>query len=461
MTILPSAQEPDPDVPGVEALAPLPAPVGPDRWHLGLLRQVDFRRLWIGETISQFGTQISAFAVPYTAIVFLNAGAAQVGALAAVEFLPFLLFTLPAGAWIDRLRRRPVLIAADLGRVATLGSIPLAYLVGVLSIWQLYVVGFATGLLTVFFDGAYQSYLPALVADDELIEGNAKLQISASAAQVTGQPLAGALVQLVAAPVTIFIDALSYLCSAFFVLRIQRPEALLPARPPAGSAPQRLRGFAAEIGAGLRFVTRHRFLANIALCTGTANLFGNIMFTLLLLYEVRDLGLTPGVIGLIGFFAALGALLGGFTATAIAARFGVGRTIIASIFIGGIFALLVPLAPNGPLAPVFIAVSGAFGGGSSVIYNVNQVSLRQAITPNELMGRMNATMRFLVWGTIPIGSALGGILGSAIGVHETIWVGAILGCFVFLSVLLSPVRSLRRIEDALPGGAASGEAAPA
>jgi MFS family permease len=249
--------------------------------------------------------------------------------------------------------------------------------------------------------------------------------------------------------VTIFIDALSYLWSAFFVSRIKRQEAPLPARAPGGSAAQRLRGFGAEIGAGLRYVVGHRYLANIALCTGTANLFGNIMFVLLLLYEVRFLGLSPGVIGLIGFFAALGALLGGFTATSLARRFGVGRIIVAAIFIGGPAALLVPLAPTGVLAPVFLAVSGAVGGWGSVVYNVNQVSLRQAITPNEMMGRMNATMRFLVWGTMPIGSALGGILGSVIGVHETIWVGAILGCFVFLAVLLSPVRSLHSIDEAI------------
>lgn len=461
MTILPPAQEPDPDVPGADSIGAALAPPSPDRWRLGLLRQPDFRRLWIADTVSQFGTQISAFAVPYTAIVFLDASAAQVGALATVEMLPFLLFTLPAGAMIDRLRRRPILIAGDLGRALALTSIPVAFVLGVLTIWQLFVVGFLVGLLTVFFDGAYQSYLPAIVNDDELIEGNAKLQISASSAQVTGQPLAGFLVQLVAAPVTIFIDAVSYLWSAFFVSRIQRHEAPPPARAPGGTPLQRMRGFGTEIGAGLRYVTRHRYLANIALCTGTANLFGNIMFTLLLLYEVRFLGLTPGLIGIIGMFGALGALAGGLSATRIAGHFGVGRIIVASIFIGGLAALLVPLAPTGILAPVFLAVSGAIGGWTSVVYNVNQVSLRQAITPNEMMGRMNATMRFLVWGTFPIGSALGGILGSTIGVHETIWVGAILGCFVFLAVLLSPVRSLRRIEDAVAAQASQAGSAAA
>ena len=454
MTILPPAQEPDPNVPGLDP-AMAGGPPDRDRWRLGILRQPDFRRLWIADTVSQFGTQISGFAVPYTAIVFLDASPAQVGALATVEFLPFLLFTLPAGAWIDRMRRRPILIGGDLGRAVALSSIPAAYVLGVLTIWQLYVVGFLVGLLTVFFDGAYQSYLPALVTGDELIEGNAKLQISGSSAQVTGQPLAGALVQLVAAPVTIFIDALSYLWSALFVSRIQRQEAPLPPRPAGGSIGRRLREFGAEIGTGLRYVTRHHYLANIALCTGSSNLFSNIAFTLLLLYEVRFLGLAPGLIGLIGLFAALGALLGGFTATSLAARFGVGRIIVLAIFIGGLAALLVPLAPVGALAPIFLAVSGAVGGWGSVVYNVNQVSLRQAITPNEMMGRMNATMRFLVWGTIPIGSALGGVLGSIIGVHETIWVGAILGCFVFLAVLFSPVRSLRRIEDAVAAQAAA------
>jgi MFS family permease len=437
--------------------APAPAPP-PPKSRLGLLRQGDFARLWTAATVSLFGTQVSLFAVPYTAIVFLKASPAEVGLLATVEFLPFLLLTLPAGAWIDRLMRRPILIAADLGRAAILSTIPLAYLLGGLSMWQLYVVGFIVGTLTVFFDGADQSYLPSIVAGDDLIEGNAKLQISGSAAQLAGQPLAGGLVQFVAAPVTILLDAISYVGSAALISRIRRQETPPDPRTAGGTAPERFRGFIGEIGDGLGYVLHHRYLRNIAICTGSSNLFGNIAFTLLLLYEVRNLGLEPGVIGIIGMLAALGTLLGAVTATRIADRFGVGATIVGSVLIGALGALLVPIAPDGLASVPFLALAGAVGGWGAVVYNVNQVSLRQAITPERIQGRMNATMRFLVWGTIPIGSALGGLMGSTIGVHETIWIGVVAGVFAFVPVYFSPVRTLRRIADAMP--ATTSETAP-
>ncbi|MGZ3631277.1 MAG: MFS transporter [Candidatus Limnocylindrales bacterium] len=443
--------QPDPTLPPEPvqdaALPPSRPPTLPraaSRGRLGLLRHVDFAKLWTAETVSQFGTQISLFAVPFTAIVFLDANAFQVATLGTVEFLPFLLFTLPAGAWIDRLRRRPILISGDLVRAVSLASIPIAYELGVLTIWQLYVVGFLNGIATVFFDGAYQSYLPALVEDDELIEGNAKLEISRSAAQIAGQPLAGGLVQVFAAPLTILLDSLSYLGSAFFLWRIHKPE---PTPQPPG--PDGHPSIASEVRAGLRYVLHHRYLRNIAACTGSSNLFSNIAFTLLLLYAVRDLHLEPALIGLTGMFASIGALLGAVSANRLAERFGVGPVIVGSTFLGGFATLLVPLAPPGNVAALYLALSGALGAGFAVIYNVNQVSLRQAITPDAMQGRMNATMRFLVWGTIPIGSMIGGILGSLIGVHATIWVGAILGLGAFLPVFFSPVRGLQRIADAI------------
>ena len=437
------------------ALPPAPAPSLPleaaSRGRLGLLRHPDFARLWTAETISQFGTQISLFAVPFTAITFLSADAFQVATLGTVEFLPFLLFTLPAGAWIDRLRRRPILISGDLVRAVSLASIPLAYLLGGLTIWQLYIVGFVNGIATVFFDGAYQSYLPALVEDDELIEGNAKLEVSRSAAQIAGQPLAGGLVQLFAAPLTIFLDSLSYLASAFFLWRIRNVEAA--PQPP---GPEGHPSIVSEVRAGLRYVVSHRYLRSIAACTGTSNLFGTMVLALFLLYAVRDLHLEPAAIGLAGMFASIGALLGAVTANRLAERLGVGSAILVGVVFSSLGMLLVPLAPPGNVAVVFLAVSGALGAGFSVIYNVNQVSLRQAITPDAMQGRMNATMRFLVWGTIPIGTMLGGILGNLIGVHETIWVGAILGLGAFLPVFFSPVRSLQRIADAMPAGTSPG-----
>ncbi len=430
-------------------------PTPPARGRLGLLRQPHFARLWTAETISQFGTQISLFAVPFTAITFLGVDAFQVATLGTAEFLPFLLFTLPAGAWIDRLRRRPILISGDLVRAVSLGTVPLAYALGGLTIWQLYVVGFLNGIATVFFDGAYQSYLPALVEEDELIEGNAKLEVSRSAAQIAGQPLAGGLVQLFAAPFTILLDSLSYLGSAFFIFLIQKRE---PEPHPVGPAGHP--SIVSEVRAGLRYVATHRYLRNIAACTGFGNLCSNIIFALFLLYAVRDLQLEPALIGLTGMFAAIGALLGAVTASRLAERLGVGPTIVGTALAFGLAPLLIPIAPPGNVAVPFLSLSGALGAGVSVVYNVNQVSLRQAITPANLQGRMNATMRFLVWGTIPLGTMIGGVLGNLIGVHQTIWVGAILGCFAFLPVFLSPVRTLRRIADAMPEPAEPTEPAP-
>src|SRR5450432_383974 len=219
-----------------------------------LFRHSNFLKLWVGDTISQFGTQVSQLAIPLIAIIFLKVSPFEVALLGVIEFLPFLLFTLPAGAWVDRLQRRPILIAGDLGRALALASIPVAYWLGVLTIAQLYVVGFAMGLLTVFFDVAYQSYLPSLVERDQLVDGNAKLETSRSAAQILGPGFGGFLVGILTAPVAVVADAVSYLASALFVFTIRGTEPPIPpAEGPRGSPAQRLRGFGAEIREGFAY----------------------------------------------------------------------------------------------------------------------------------------------------------------------------------------------------------------
>jgi MFS family permease len=409
------------------------------RGRFGLFHNLDFRRLWIGDTISQFGTQVSQLAIPFIATVLIHASAFEVALLGTIEFLPFLLLTLPAGAWVDRLRRRPILIAGDLLRAGVLVTIPIAWELGVLTIWQLYVVGFITGIGTVFFDVAYQSYLPSLVEKEDLVEGNGKLEASQASAQVVGPGLGGGLIALITAPLAILADCLSYLLSAFFVFRIRKtephPEA---ARIAAGEAREPLRS---QVAAGMRFVVGNPYLRGIAGATSSSNLFSNLGFAVLPVYLYRDLGLSAATVGVIFGIGAIGSLLGALVANRLAGAFGLGRTIIAAIFIGGPAGLLLPLAPAGFPEPWIVAsfLVGSFG---SVAYNINQVSFRQAICPTEMQGRMNATMRFLVWGTIPIGSVLGGIVASIIGVHGAIWVSAIGGCFPFLSVLFSPVRTL-------------------
>jgi MFS family permease len=408
--------------------------------RIGLLRQIDYRRLWVGETISQFGSQVSLLAIPYIATVLLQVTPFEVALLGALQFLPFLLFTLPAGAWVDRLRRRPILISGDLVRVVALGTIPVTWALGRLTIWQLYLVSFVAGIATVFFDVAYQSYLPALVERDELVEGNAKLQASEASAGVVGPGLGGALIGLVGAPFAIIADAASYLASALFVSRIERAE-------PHPEAERRAAGLDREpirrqIAEGLRYVLGNRYLRAIAGATSSSNLFSNMIFAIIPVYLYRELGLSAATVGVIFGIGALGTLGGALVANQIAGRVGLGRAIVASIALDGPAMLLLAIAPRG--APVaWLVASVALGGFSAVVYNVNQVSYRQAITPTAIQGRMNATMRFLVWGTIPIGAIVGGLVATAVGVHNAIWIGALGSCLPFLSVLLSPVRTLR------------------
>ena len=407
----------------------------------GLWRHPDFLKLWVGQTISVFGTQITLLALPLTAVLMLDASAAQMGLLGAAERAPFLLVGLFAGVWVDRLRRRPILIGADLGRAALLGWIPLAAAFGWLRIEHLYVVGFLAGVLTVFFDVAYMAYLPALVRREQLVEGNSKLEVSNSVAMIAGPGLAGGLVQLVTAPVAIVVDALSYLGSALSLAFIRRPE---PAPRAVGARPVGPQGFWGEIGEGLRVVLGNPLLRAIAGCTGTSNLFSNVLFTVFVLYATRELGIGPAALGLIFAAVGPGSLLGALLAGPLARRFGLGPTIVGSIFVSGVSAFLIPLAGGPPAAAIALLAAASFLGGlGGPVYNISQVSLRQAIVPGRLQGRMNATMRFLVWGTMPIGSLLGGFLGETVGLRPTMLVGALGMTLTTLWVLLSPVRALR------------------
>jgi len=405
-----------------------------------LWRHRDFLKLWTAETISQLGTQVTLLGLPLIAILLLKANAFEVGLLGTVEFLPFILFGLPAGAWVDRLRRRPILIIGDLGRALSLGSIPLVYELGHLTLLHLYVVAFVTGVLTVFFDVSYQSYLPSLVDRDQLVEGNAKLEGSRATAQLAGPGLAGVLIQWIGAPFAIIADAVSYLGSACFIFLIRMPE------PPVELHPEGKQKIRSEIAQGLRYVLHNPLLRAIAACTGSSNLFSNMAFAVLILYSVRRLGLNPGQIGLIFALGNVGSLLGAFSGSGLARRLGIGRTIVLSTLVFGPSALLIPLAPRSFPYPFLISAVFLSGFGG-VIYNMNQVGLRQAITPLRMQGRMNATMRFMVWGTIPIGFFLGGVLGNSIGLRWTLWVAGLGSCLPFLPVLLSPVRKLRTIPE--------------
>ena len=416
-----------------------PAAAAPRRT---LLRHADFLKLWTAETISQAGTQVSLLAIPVLAVLILDASPFEVALLGTIEMLPFILFTLPAGVWVDRLRRRPILIAGDLVRAASLISIPVAYAAGVLSMPQLYVVGFINGIATVFFDVAYQSYLPALVERDQLVEGNSKLEVSRSAAAILGPGAAGFLIGAITAPIAIFVDSISFLASALFLFGIRRREPEV--RRQVDEHGRVTSSMRRETMEGLRYVLGHPYLRAIAACTSVSNLFSQFVFAILVVYLLRELGLTPAIVGVVFSIGAVGFLLGALSGNRIASRLGVGRTIVLAALAFAPGNVLIAIAP--PAAAVPFLIAGVFlGSFSGVVYNINQVSLRQAITPERMQGRMNATMRFLVWGTIPIGSLLAGALATTIGLRETIVIGAIGGFLPVLFVLFSPVRTLREM----------------
>lgn len=404
-----------------------------------LLRHPDFLKLWSAETISVFGTSITQLALPLIASLTLQVTPFEFGLLTTIEFLPFILLSLPAGVWVDRLPRRPILIAGDLGRAAALLSIPVAFAFDALTIWQLYAVGFTVGCFTVFFDVAYQSYLPSLVERDQLVEGNSKLEITRSASQILGPGAAGLLIGLLRAPFAILLDALSYLVSALFLFWIRRPEP--PVAPHHEATEGGKRSMRREIGAGLRYVTGHRWLRHIAATTALSNLFGNLGMAILILYLTRERGLGPEAIGFAFSIGSLGVLGAALSTSFLTARVGVGRMLVLTSIGFSVSMLPLALAPR-ELVFWAVAASGLLGGFSGVAWNINQVSLRQAITPPRMQGRMNASMRFILWGTIPVGSVLGGALGSVIGLHPTIWVSAIGSLCAFVPVALSSVRSI-------------------
>jgi MFS family permease len=395
-------------------------------------------KLWVGDTVSQFGSQVTLLAVPTVAILVLHAGPFQVGVLSALEFLAFPTLGLVAGVYADRLRRRPIMIVCDLGRMLALGSIPVAFLVNALTLEQLYVVALLTGIFTVFFDVSYQSYLPVLVDRPNLLEGNTKLEISRSVAQVSGPAIAGFLIQWIGGAKAVAIDALSFLISAVALSAINKPEP-----QPRPSTANGATGFVPEIKEGLEVVFKNPILWRIAGCTATFNLGSNMVFgAVFLVFAYRQLRLSAATVGIIFAVGSIGGLVGAFLATWVARKLGLGPTLAIATAAGGLAILATPVALV--IAPVAVlAALGFLGGLTGPIYNISQVSLRQAITPDRVQGRMNATMRTIVWGTIPLGAFVGGILGTGIGLVQTIVLGGILSMLAALWIVLGPVIRLK------------------
>ena len=401
-----------------------------------LRRDREFLKLWSGQTISQIGSRITRDGLPYTAVLVLHASPVQMGLLAGLGGIAALAAGPLAGVLADRYRRRPTLIWADLGRAAVLSLVPLAAFSHRMQMWQLYFVVALAGALTIVFDSAYQAYLPALVRPEQLLEGNRKLALSNSTAEVLGPGMTGLLVRVMTGPIAILLDAASFVVSAVSILAIRRRE---PAIERTHHAP----GWH-EITGGFRAVAAHPLLRPLALRTVTAAFFAGFLSTLYVLYGIEHLGLGPAVLGVLITLGGVGNFFGAWMSERIVERFPLGRVMIGSHVVVGFMWLLIPLAHQ-PwyLAAAFLGVAQLFGDAAYPLYDIHEVTLRQSVTPPEVLGRVNACMQMLFRGMLPIGAVAGGLLAQRFGVRFTLTMAA-LGIFASsLWLVFSPVRTLR------------------
>ena len=412
----------------------------------GLWRHPDFVRLWAGETISIFGSLIGYLALSFTAILWLDASPLEISILAGAQLVPGFVVGLVAGVWVDRLHRRPVMIVADMGRFVALLTIPAAALFDLLTIWQLYAVALAASTLTVFFDVAYQSYLPTLVARGQLVEGNAKLTASASVAEVGSFSLSGWLVQLLSGPGAILIDAVSFLGSAFFVWRIRTEE------PPPVPEHERT-GVWQEARAGLGFVLREPIVRSLAVANAIANCANRMVGVVFLLYLNKEVGFEPGVLGMIFAVGGVTSLAGSFFAGRAHLLGGLGRAMVLAALMRTCGQLFMPLATSVSPLGYGLLVANQFGDPGWSFYEINDVSLRQAVTPHEVQGRMFASCRFIDFGAMLLGTAIGGVLGELIGLRETLFAAVGLMGVSAVWLALSPVAKLKGAPEAVVGEA--------
>lgn len=395
---------------------------------------MDFRRVWLADAISQLGARTTFLAAPLVAVLSLHANAFEVSLVRACESLGALLFGLVAGAWLDRVRCRPVLLVTDLGRCAALLTIPAAALAGVLTLGQLYVVMFVVGSLAIWFDVARQSYLPRLLPPERLVPANAKLAANMSAAAVVGSSASGFLVQLLTAPLVFTVDALSFLWSWAWIRSVRHRETTPPRRPD--------RHLGREIVAGLRFVVRHPTLRAIAGHTGTFVLCQSASGAVTIVFLVREIGLSAGAIGVLGTVGLLGALLASATAAPLARRFGQARVLLAAaVVVGPSFVLVALTTPGWGLA--WYVANMLFATFGIILFGIAEMTCRQLVCPPELLGRVNATMEFTMWSVMPLGAVLGGLLATRFGLREALYLSGAGACLATLWVIFSPLRRMR------------------
>jgi MFS family permease len=426
-----------------DAAAPVPS----------LWRHGGFLRLWAGETASQFGEQFGNLAIPVIAVSVLSASSFQVGLLNTFETLAFLVIGLPAGAWIDRWIKRKVMLRADLIRAVLLAAIPILWLTHVLAFWQLLVVGTAVGVCSVFFDVGYQSFIPNLVRGDQIGEANSKLETSAQVARIAGPAAAGGLLAILAAPLLLAATAVTYLLSFLALTSIRDTEV--------AKAREDRRPLVVEIKEGLAWVFRQPLLVRIVLCTGIGNLLSALAFTMMPLLVLRELGLSPAIYGLIGSAGAVGGLLGASLSGRIQKWIGEGHAIPVAQLIYAASLFVFPLAAFLPGAAIPLLIVGEFLLTFSVlVYNIAQVSFRQRICPPALLGRMNASIRFIVWGVLPIGGFIAGVLATGIGVVPTIIVGAVGALLAGIPVYFSKLWGMKHLPTEMVADPAGADQVP-
>jgi predicted MFS family arabinose efflux permease len=391
--------------------------------------------LWSGQTVSEIGSQITVLALPLVAVVVLRASTFQIGLLSAAETSAYLLVSLPAGALVGRLGKRQIMLWCDAARLALIGSVPVAAAAGVLTLGQLYAVALISSAFSVFFSVAYPSYLPTLLSRDQLMDGNGKLGTTQSFAQIAGPGLGAALVAAFGAASAMTADALSYLVSAGSLLAIRSPE------PRASGSGARLR-FREQIRAGVGYVAHEPILLKGVLWSGTANFFVIMVESLGAVFLVRTLHLRPEYVGLLLALGAVGGVAGGLSSGRLARQIGAARVCWLSMTVFSLPGLLIPMAGSGRWVLLFAAgwMSWTF---TSTVCSVALLSYRQATCPPDLLAPVNATARWINWGTLPLGGLTAGVLGASIGVRPTLWIAVVGGCSAGLWLFFSPLRGMR------------------
>lgn len=410
-------------------------PVRPARFG-GLWRNADFLKLWVGHTISELGSHITGGGLPLLAVITLGATPFQMGLLGAVGSAPALLFSLFAGVWVDRLRRKPLMIAADLGRALLLLSIPLAAAAGVLGMVQLYAITVLVGILSLLFSVAYVAYLPTLVERDHLVEGNSKLAFSSSAVEVIGPGITGVLIQTITAPLAILFDALSFIMSAISLGIIRKPE-------PTPAPLEQRQGMLEEARNGLKTVTSNPILRALTGAAATMAFFGNFFGVLYGLFAVRELGIGPAAIGVTIGVGGVSSLLGALLSERIVRRFGLGRILTSVLWMEALFTLLIPLAASFPKLGLAFLITAQMGDIFGTVFFINAISLRQSVTPDHLLGRVNGSMELVIALVSLFGALIGGIMAERIGVQATLLIAVIGIAMGSIWLLFSPVRGLQ------------------